>query len=249
MKSIPNLLVLLAIAIPYFGMSQTASKNELTYGVYRNHPPISISKEQLLAAKTLLDLNKKYEAAWVKTYVSVEIQTTYKGEIRKAVSNDFNLSAEQIEVLNAADAGADIIVRVQYLPENTLKHNDIQELGFTFSVDPENQAEFPGGQLGLQQYLNEKLGNLFSTTHFGQYQLSVLKFTVDETGQVSSPNFFWKSGEEKADQLLMETISQMPRWKPAQYANGVAVKQEFVLTAGDMESCVVNLINIDSNSK
>ena len=36
----------------------------------------------------------------------------------------------------------------------------------------------------------------------------------------------------------------MPSWKPAAYANGMKVKQDFVLTVGDMTSCVVNLLNI-----
>ncbi|MFT4667667.1 MAG: hypothetical protein ACI9XB_004640 [Gammaproteobacteria bacterium] len=52
--------------------------------------------------------------------------------------------------------------------------------------------------------------------------------------------------DENVNELLLETIQNMPCWKPAEYANGLKVKQEFVLTVGNMESCVVNLLNIRS---
>lgn len=247
MKNIRNIVALFlfsALALPLSGISQDGSANNLTYGVYRSYPSLFISKEQLLAAQTLSDLNKKYEAAWVKTYVSVEVMTTYKGATQKALSNSIVLSQEQKEMMQMADAGTDIRVNVQYLPDNTLTQNDVHELGFTFAVDPETGAEFPGGQPALEQYLQEKIGHVISTANFNANQLAVAKFTVDETGHVSAPQLFWQSANKNTDQQLLEAITNMPDWKPATYPTGVKVKQEFVLTAGDMASCVVNLIHI-----
>lgn len=43
---------------------------------------------------------------------------------------------------------------------------------------------------------------------------------------------------------MAEAIRNMPSWKPAGYSNGISVKQDFVLTVGNMESCVVSLLNI-----
>ena len=87
-------------------------------------------------------------------YISVEILTSYKGGIRKAVSKNDTLRQEQKDIMNMADLGTDISVKVQYIPDNTLKHNDPKEI------------------------------------------------------------------------------------------NGIKVKQEFVLTVGNMESCVIPLLNI-----
>jgi len=42
----------------------------------------------------------------------------------------------------------------------------------------------------------------------------------------------------------LETIQKMPCWKPAKYANGTTVKQDFVLTVGNMENCIMPMLNI-----
>ena len=47
---------------------------------------------------------------------------------------------------------------------------------------------------------------------------------------------------------MMSGLREMPRWKPAKYANGTKVKQEFAFVVGHMESCVINTINT-RNSK
>ena len=143
-----------------------------------------------------------------------------------------------------ADLGAEITVTMQYIPENTVKQNDIKEINFTFTVDPETEAKYYGGQQQLQQYLKDNLSDRISGASFKKHQLAAVKFTIDEEGYINDPHVFWTSDDEKTDELLLETICNMPRWKPAEYSNGIKVKQEFALTVGDMESCVVNLLNI-----
>ena len=247
MKNIQHKLIILlftVFAFPYFGSSQESSTNAFSCDVYRNYPPISITKEKLKEAQTLVDLNKNYDSDWVKEYISVEILTSYKGKSRKAVSNNINLSQEQKTTINTADEGTDISVKVQYIPDNTLKHNDPKEMQFTFSVEPESEAKYAGGSEQLKQYLKDNIFDKISKDRFRQYQLAAVKFTIDEEGQVINPHVFWSSEDEQTDKLLLDAIRNMPSWKPAEYANGLKVKQEFVLTVGDMESCVVPLLNI-----
>jgi hypothetical protein len=50
--------------------------------------------------------------------------------------------------------------------------------------------------------------------------------------------------DTKIDEMLVAAISKMPSWKPAEFSNGFKVKQNFVLTIGNMENCMVNLLNI-----
>ena len=146
--------------------------------------------------------------------------------------------------MNTADLGTDISVNVVYMPDNTLTHNDPKEIRFTFTVEPENEAKYPGGEQQLKQYLKDNLMNKISGANLKKYQLTVAIFTIDEKGNVNDPQIFWTSEDEKIDKLLLESICNMPSWKPAEYSNGVKVKQEFALTVGDMKSCVVNLLNI-----
>jgi TonB family protein len=76
------------------------------------------------------------------------------------------------------------------------------------------------------------------------YNFVAIKFTIDEAGQIINAHIFQPSKDEDVDNLLLETICNMPNWKPAEYSNGKKVKQEFVLTVGNMENCMINLLNI-----
>ena len=174
----------------------------------------------------------------------MEVEATKNGTTKKAVGKSDVLTQEQKDLLKLADEGTDVLVKIKYMPENTLSHNDPKEFHFTFSIDPENDAAYPGGEQQLKQYLKEKAIDKIADGSFRQYQLAAVKFTIDEKGQVINPHIFWTSEDKKTDELLLETICNMPNWKPATYANGFKVKQEFVFTVGDMKSCVVNLLNI-----
>ena len=80
------------------------------------------------------------------------------------------------------------------------------------------------------------------------YDLAAVKFTINEEGKITDAHIFGSeyqtSKNEKIDELLLETICNMSTWKPAEYANGTKVKQEFVLTVGNLENCMINLFNI-----
>ena len=142
-----------------------------------------------------------------------------------------------------ADVRADITVKVLYMPENTLAHNDIKEINFTLTVDPVNEAQYPGGQLKLKQYLKENAIDKISDINIRRYNLVAVKFAINKEGQVVDVHVFETSKDEEMDELLLETICNMPKWKPAEYSNGIKIEQEFVLTVGDMESCVLGLLN------
>ncbi len=247
MKNVQNkllVLLFLSLAFPYFGSSQDDLTNEMTYQVNKVYPYISIASEELREAQTLVDLNWRYKPSWVKEYISVEILTTYKGKLRKAISKNDILSQEQKEFMNTADAGKDIAVKVVYIPNNTLKHNDAKELTFTFTVDPEIEAKYAGGEEQLKEYLKHNAIDKIPENSFTGYSLAAVKFTIDEAGQITDAFVIETSKDEKIDELLLETINKMPEWKPAVFSNGEKTKQEFVLTVGNMESCVVNLLNI-----
>ncbi len=247
MKKVHFKLVLLLstlLTLPYFAISQDEPTFELSYEVHRVYPSLSITRTQLNDACTLLDLNQYYKPSWVKEYISVEILTSHEGKITKAVSEDDTLSQIQKEVMAVADAGTDITVKIRYIPNNNLKYNEEKEMDFKFTVEPENEAAYSGGQQRLTQYIKENATSKISDDVFNIYQLTAVKFTIDEEGQVVDAHVFESSKDEQTDELLLEAVRNMPNWKPATYANGMKVKQEFVLTAGDHRSCVINLLNV-----
>ena len=143
-----------------------------------------------------------------------------------------------------ADVGSDISINMKYIPNNTLKHNTAKENRFSFIVNPQNVASYSGGEEELKQYLKNHAIDKIPTGSFKGWDLAAVKFTITEKGQILNAHIVETSKDEKIDALLLETIKNMPNWTPAMYSNGTKVKQEFVLTVGNMENCVVNLLNI-----
>ncbi len=244
----PIVLLFMLIAFLSFGASQARLSDEPKFEVHRIYPYILMTKEALKKAGNLADLNRHYQASWVRQYISVEISTIYKGKIIKSLGKNDTLTPEQKERMSASDAGKDISVTVKYIPENTLKDNEPKELHFTFAVEPENQAQYPGGQQQLIKYLKENAIDKIPGASFKGYDLKAVKFTVNEAGEIINAHIFGSeyqtSGNNTIDGLLLETVRNMPCWKPAAYANGTKVKQEFVFTVGNMENCMINLLNI-----
>ena len=76
----------------------------------------------------------------------------------------------------------------------------------------------------------------------GQYQLAVARFIVDIDGQIIDPKIFWSSENDETDAKMIEFICNMPAWIPAQYTTGHKIAQEYALTIGDNNSCVVPML-------
>ncbi len=236
--------MLLLLGLSHSGIAQNDFPVEIEYEVNKIYPPLSIGKAELQEVQTLLDLNKHYKASWVREYLSVEVVTIQDGKVRRAVGKNELLNSAQKDLMSNADVHESIVVNVQYIPENTLKHNDPKDISFAVSINPEKEATFPGGQAALLSYLKFHAIDKIPEGTFKGYAFTAVQFTVDEEGRIIDAQIFWPSEDEKVDKLLLETICNMPNWKPAEYANGRKVKQDLALTVGNMENCAVNMINI-----
>ena len=244
MKNCIKILVLLLLAIPHLGTSQDSLINDQVFAVSVNYPYISISKEELALANTLDDLNEKYKSEWVREYLSVEIMTIENGKKRITAGKNETLNAEQKKAMRMADSDKDIYVGINYIPENTLKDNPPRMEDFKFSINPDTEASFPGGEPQLSQYFIDKVMGHIPNDFFTGYKLTAFKFTINEEGHITNSHMFWSSEDEKIDALILDAICSMPDWRPAEYSDGTKVKQEFVFTIGNMKNCAVNLLNI-----
>jgi len=246
-KCIPA--IILALSFPSLGNLQDNSSFELSYEINKVYDELSISKEELNEAKTIKDLNQFYKPSWVKEFVSVDILTKHNGQVKETSHTNDVLSKAQIEHMKMADVASDITVKISYIPENNLSKNDIKELDFTFSVDPDKEATYPGGTQELDKYIETRAKNKIAVSNFEIYNVKAVKFTVDEEGHIvdahvpvsTLPNI---SKVDKADKILLDAICNMPKWEPASYADGTRIKQDFVLTAGDQRSCSLNLLQV-----
>jgi len=241
-------LIILLLIIPGLAFSQGRLENELPFEVNLVHPYLSISAGQLSRAQTLADLNWRYKTEWISEYRSVDIETIHRGKVKHTISKNDILTRAQKDAMRTADTGADIVVTVNYIPENTLAQKDPKELRFTFTIDPAKNAQFPDGQQEMDQYLREKVIDLIPTGYFRGFAMAAVTFTVNEEGEITDVQLFESSKDTSIDQLLLKAIREMPCWEPAEYGNGLRVGQELALTVGNMENCMVNLLNIRKNN-
>ncbi|HNQ13624.1 MAG TPA: energy transducer TonB [Bacteroidia bacterium] len=241
-----TLMLLLLVSFSYSpkGFAQQGLKNELKYGVHRVHPYISISGTELRNAQTLSDLNSNFKPSWIREFISVDVHAVHNGATSKVSGDSDKLNPEQKELMRMADVGSAISVKVQYIPLNNLSTNDLKEINFSFIPDPDKEASFPGGKEKLNQYLKINAIDKIPDGTFGELTLAAVKFSIDMTGKVIDAHVFESSKNPVADELLIQTILNMPKWSPAEYENGQKAIQDFVLTVGDMENCMVNLLNI-----
>ena len=225
-------------------MAQEEYVYEFSTDVYIDYPYLSIPRTNLEEAITFRDLNRHHKSSWIASYKSVELITYQNGKQVISPGVDSILTVEQKNLLSSADFGSEITAKIRYMPKNKMRQNEEHDMNFTFTVDPEKPASFNGGKEALNKYLHDNVTKLVSMNSFRQHQLAAVKFTINEKGQIVNPHIFQKSENPKADKILLDAVCNMPLWNPAQYANGEKVSQNHVLTAGDINSCVVNLVNI-----
>jgi hypothetical protein len=234
------LIVFLCIGCAFSSFSQ----NELKFEINKVLPFISIEENKLAKINTLTDLNKRYPTSWIKEYRSVEISGYKNGTKTKALGIGELLTQEQKDLIRLADRSRDIEVIVKYLPENSLKNNTLKQYDFKVSIMPDKSATYSKGEDQLIQYLQKNSIANIEAGSFTGYDLTAIKFTITEQGHITDIQVALPSKDSKIDEMLVNAVSKMPGWKPAEFSNGLKVKQNFVLTIGNTENCMVNLLNI-----
>lgn len=232
------------LSAPHSEISSVDNEGQLKFRIDRLFEPLAISRTTLQEAETLIDLNEHYKADWVQTYHSVSITAVNNGVSKTITTSNNVLTKEQKALMSARDIGTKINVLVNYLPKNNLQNNGPKEMGFSFAVEPENTASFIGGDDALIAFIQEHAIDKIPSRAYDQNALAAVKFWINEEGQVENAKIFESSRNMDTDQLLLSAICKLPTWQPASYADGTKEKQEFVLTVGNMESCVINLLNI-----
>lgn len=92
--------------------------------------------------------------------------------------------------------------------------------------DFEVMAEFPGGADALRKFMYKNIVSPDSLIDISG--LVQLQFVIDETGKVRSVNFMNRSHQGFKD-VVLNTFSKMPRWKPAK-RNGLPVRSTYFQT-------------------
>lgn len=197
----------------------------------------AIKQETLHAPKRISDLIEGYPANWIDSYASVEISASCHGKERKANSANDSLSAEQQQILKAADLASKIVISVNYSYQvpvtHVVEHNTMH---VEMTVVPQSEAQYAEGYEKLMQYLKDNSPGIPAATSKELQQL-IIRFTIDEHGKVSHPKIKRSFGDKETDQHFLKLIQNMPDWKAAENPEGIKVKQEFEFVAGRGGGC------------
>jgi TonB family protein len=217
----------LLFLVSYSGFSQ-----DISYEIHGSYER-PVKKEKLTNAETLSDLVNGYPSSWVNDYISTEITATNNGMVNKAMSVNENLSQQQKDLLATADLGTDVILEVAYRYKNpAIDQIDVRNMLVTQTVIPEMEAQFIGGKEELKAYLKKNAIDKISEAEKKEMKPVLVRFTIDEKGEVTNTELANPSGTDKIDKLMLKTVQKMPNWKPAQTANGTLVKQDFEFSVG-----------------
>lgn len=220
-----------------FGIDYRGSDDELLYEV-RGMYSHSITKSQVKGAKRISDIIQNYPFSWISSYKKVEISGTCNGNFIIASSRNDTLTSEQIHILNTIDMASDLTINIEYSYQvpitNIVEHNTMH---LVMTIVPEKQAEYIGGYDLLIKDLKENSGNYFSNADPAKFAQVAVKFTINRDGDIVNPIISRASGDKKTDRFVLELVSKLSKWKPAENADGIKIDQDFVLTIGNNMGC------------
>ncbi|HLP96019.1 MAG TPA: hypothetical protein VK168_18380 [Saprospiraceae bacterium] len=110
----------------------------------------------------------------------------------------------------------------------------VDEMGEAVFLVSEVSPEFPGGKAGLQDYLQNYLGDLAAGPSEGAQNMIYIKFVVQKDGSIQGVSFAnpvpdWISPD--IPQRCLSAVEQMPPWTPGTY-RGRPVKVAFMIEIG-----------------
>ncbi len=225
-------------------LSSKVTNDFVSYELHRVNPKMTINQGALTTVKTISDLHPQHKSEWIREVLDVTVTVQINGQDKLLHGNSELLNQAQLDAILAADNASDINIKISYIPENNLKNNTAQLMEYDITIDPMIDAQYPGTPEELKAYLSEQGVMDIPTDIFREHGLSAMAFTVDESGHITDVKVQNTTDDEATDAILIEAVCNMPKWKAAQYADGETVAQNFVLTAGDMRSCMVNVLNI-----
>ena len=200
-----------------------------------------LKKEKLAEAKEMTDIIPNYPKTYfgnIVNYVSVEVSGICEGKTLSSISKNEFLTTEQKNILNAADFGTDLTLKIKFSYKDSA--NDVYGTGgkikeltpLAITVMPDVEAQYPGGNNTIATYLKETvIKQILDTGATKKIMDAVIDFTIDEEGKVIGARIARSSQDSKIDALLLEATNKMSKWNPAQNGKGLKVKQAFSVPA------------------
>lgn len=230
-----GLITLTLLLLFIMGFSQNTFDNKTCKRVQ------PVKNEKIQEARLMSEIMSDYPKDFYNTlidYVSIDISASCNGKAMLSHNTSDTLSTEQKNILNTADLGTDIALFIKFKYKDPANDNlgtggKIKEMSFVTMVVPEIEAQYPGGIDQAKAYLKDYvIAKIKDENATEKIMLADLVFLVNEEGKATEVKLLRSSTDTKIDQLLLEAVNNMPKWKPGANAKGMNVKQVIVITLG-----------------
>ncbi len=199
----------------------------------------TITKKDLLNAKSIKDIVPKEATKYVETFSSskVAILKENREEVvelgKEGIFND-----AQLELLKTADYSTNFYVHGNYGETNYILNDRHQtHLIYYITVIPEQEASYGNEEEELINYLKESTKEAVSIITRDKLEPGQVSFTISKEGIVKDVKLNSTCGYASVDATLVDLVSKMPqKWSPATNEKGEKVEQEFVFFFG-LEGC------------
>jgi hypothetical protein len=228
--------------------SAAAVKLDLGLGTYLRGTPtpifydlgsrflLTVTKEQLRAAKTVDDIVPGQLEQGGLSYTSVSIRTIEREDGTEIVvpGTDTVLNAEQRKLLWSLDYSDNFMIRVM-ARANSGGAGTTSTDHFTphVTIVPEQEAANSLGMEAMIAHVQNGTAAFAYLVDAETLRSGKVHFTVDKAGTVSGFRLSESSAYPALDKRVLELLNTLPgTWTPATNAAGEAVEQEFVFSFG-----------------
>lgn len=88
--------------------------------------------------------------------------------------------------------------------------------------------QYPGGHKAMQKFIEEKVDSLYEKYRWHDQDRVIVGFTVETDGNLTHLNIM-RSNTSIFDDLALEVVKSMPKWKPGELEDGTIVPVKFVV--------------------
>ena len=192
-----------------------------------------ITKEELSNTTSVLELVPCMKSDWwTSSFEKVSIVVMDDGEEIAAEGYGTKFNQVQLQLLRSAPYSTNFYIWARgkdHLPDA----GKLDENIYYYTITPENEAEYEGGEEAFVQFIKEGIEPNTSIMDEDNLRPGQLDFTITKDGKVEDIKLLSSSGYGEIDELLMELISQTQEdWIPAQNKEGQNVDQEFTFFFG-----------------
>ncbi len=197
---------------------------------------LTVTKDQLRAAKTIHDIVPGHVEQEGVSYSSVSIRTVERegGSEIVASGTDGVLNAEQLKLLWSLDYSDNFMIQVRA----RANYGGVETASTDYftphvTIVPEQEAANSLGKEALIAHVQNGTSVFAYMVDTNTLRPGKVHFTVDKAGMVSDVRLSASSGYPPLDTRVMELMNTLPgTWKAATNAAGEAVEQEFVFSFG-----------------